>query len=274
MPSIGACYGCLLAGREPLVSLDPALSSSQSFLQTLNGSAPTLAQSRALDTYWNTVADHGLNASTFTARVIASTGSDLGSAIEGALGALQGPLHGGAPGPALEAFERLRARGGDLAQVTREWVEAELASGRRIMGFGHRVYRVRDPRALVLERAAELLLTGSTLLTEARVHEGAVLECLVRLKPGRAIATNVEFYTALLLHGLGLPTAWFTPVFALGRLAGWLAHVAEQKARGRLIRPESRYAGAEGRTLDPSVLNARAAQTSKRTPCASGSAPE
>jgi citrate synthase len=254
VPSIAAAYGRLLAGREPQIDTSPTLSSSESFLYTLNGAAPTPAQARALDTYWNTVADHGLNASTFTARVIASTGSDLGSAIEGALGALRGPLHGGAPGPALEAFERLRQRGGDLAQATRAWVEAELAGQRRIMGFGHRVYRVRDPRALVLERAAEDLLVGSTLLAEARVHEQAVLETLARLKPGRAIATNVEFYTALLLHGLGLPTPWFTPVFALGRLAGWLAHVAEQKARGRLIRPESRYVGAEGRAIEASSV--------------------
>jgi citrate synthase len=250
VPSIAAAYGRLLAGQEPRIDPSPRLSSSESFLQTLNGSAPTAAQARALDTYWNTVADHGLNASTFTARVIASTGSDLGSAIEGALGALQGPLHGGAPGPALEAFEQLRSGGGDLAQATRTWVEAELAGGRRIMGFGHRIYRVRDPRALVLERAAEELLAGSSLLAEARVHERAVLETLARLKPGRSIATNVEFYTALVLHGLGLPTPWFTPVFALGRLAGWLAHVAEQKARGRLIRPDSRYVGAEGRAVE------------------------
>lgn len=117
------------------------------------------------------------------------------------------------------------------------------------MGFGHRIYTVRDPRALVLERAAEELLGGSSLLAEARVHEGAVLVVLGRLEPGRGIATNVEFYTALVLHGLGLETRWFTPVFALGRLAGWLAHVAEQRSRGRLIRPDSSYVGAEGRHL-------------------------
>jgi citrate synthase len=248
LPSIAAAYARLLAGQEPLAP-DPTLTASESFLYGLGGQRPTARQARALDTYWNTVADHGLNASTFTARVIASTGGALAAAVEGALGALEGPLHGGAPGPALDALLTLRARGGDLAQQTSAWAEAEIGAGRRLMGFGHRIYKVRDPRALVLERAAEGLLEGSSLLAEARVHEAAVLEVLERRKPGRGIATNVEFYTALLLHGLGLSTAWFTPTFAIGRLAGWLGHIAEQRARGRLIRPESRYVGAEGRTL-------------------------
>lgn len=248
LPNIAAAYARLLAGRPPLAP-DPSLSASESFLYGASGRRPTARQARALDTYWNTVADHGLNASTFTARVIASTGGTLVAAVEGAIGALEGPLHGGAPGPALDALLALRDRGGDLAAHTRDWAEAELAAGRRLMGFGHRIYKVRDPRALVLERAAEGLLEGSTLLAEARVHEAAVLDVLARRKPGRGIATNVEFYTALVLHGLGLSTAWFTPTFALGRLAGWLGHIAEQRARGRLIRPESRYVGAERRVL-------------------------
>jgi citrate synthase len=181
--------------------------------------------------------------------VIASTGSDLGSAISGALGALKGPLHGGAPGPALAALLSLRAQPGDLAANTRSWVLAELAAGRRILGFGHRVYRVRDPRADVLRHASASLLDGTDLLASAEVHEAAVLETLRREKPGREIATNVEFYTALLLHGLGFEPALFTCVFALGRVAGWVAHVAEQTARGRLIRPDALYVGAEGRQL-------------------------
>jgi citrate synthase len=248
LPSIAAAYARLLAGQAPLAP-DPNLSDSESFLYGASGRRPTARQARALDTYWNTVADHGLNASTFTARVITSTGGTLAAAVEGALGALEGPLHGGAPGPALSAFLALRERGGDLAAHTREWAEAEIAAGRRLMGFGHRVYKVRDPRAVVLEAAAESLLEGSTLLAEARVHEAAVLDVLERRKPGRGIATNVEFYTALVLHGLGLSATWFTATFALGRLAGWLGHIAEQRARGRLIRPESRYVGAEGRVL-------------------------
>jgi citrate synthase len=248
LPSAAAAYARMLGGFAPIAA-PPGSSSSECFLFGASGQHPSPAAVRALDTYWNTVIDHGLNASTFTARVIASTGGSLGAAIEGALGALEGPLHGGAPGPALEALFALRARGGDLANATRAWAEAEIRAGRRLMGFGHRIYKVRDPRALVLERAAEALSNGSSLLAEARVHEAAVLEVLGRLKPGRAIATNVEFYTALLLHGLGLEPAWFTPVFALGRLAGWIAHVAEQRARGKLIRPESRYVGEDGRRL-------------------------
>jgi citrate synthase len=256
-PAIAAAYARLLDGKEPLNDARAQLSSSELFLASLGGAGadPAMQRSRAraLDTYWNTVADHGLNASTFTARVIASTGSDLGSAIEGALGALKGPLHGGAPGPALDALQALRAAaaagGDDLMDATRAWAEREIGAGRRLMGFGHRVYKVRDPRAQVLERAADALLEGTSWLADARAHEAAVLSVLARLKPGRAIATNVEFYTALLLHGIGLTTAWFTPVFALGRLAGWLAHVREQVDTGRLIRPESRYVGATGRTL-------------------------
>lgn len=254
LPGIVAAYARLSAGLEPMTP-DPSLGAAASFLYQLRGERASAREERALATYWNTVVDHGLNASTFTARVIASTGSDLGSAIEGALGALKGPLHGGAPGPALEALLALRAQGGDLAAATRAWVEAELAAGRRIMGFGHRVYRVRDPRADVLRAAAAELLGGSDLLAQAEVHEAAVLDTLARRKPGRELATNVEFYTALLLHGLGFEPRLFTPVFALGRVAGWIAHVAEQKAHGRLIRPDALYAGAEGRT----VPSARAA---------------
>jgi citrate synthase len=248
LPTIVATYARLLAGRKPLA---PALehSRAESFLYLLRGEPAAPREVRALDTYWNTVIDHGLNASTFTARVIASTGSDVGSAIEGALGALKGPLHGGAPGPALEALLRLREAGGDLTASTRAWAETELRSGRRLMGFGHRVYRVRDPRADVLRAAAAELLAGSDLLARAEEHEAAVLEALSRLKPGRRIATNVEFYTALLLHGLGFEPALFTPVFALGRVAGWLAHYAEQRENGRLIRPDARYIGADAREL-------------------------
>lgn len=248
LPSVVATYTRLQAGLAP-VPADPQLGCAAHFLYQLRGQRATAQEERALDTYWNTVADHGLNASTFTARVIASTGSDLGSAVAGALGALKGPLHGGAPGPALAALLALRARPGDLAANTRSWVQAELAAGRRILGFGHRVYRVRDPRADVLRDAAASLLDGTDLLASAEVHEAAVLETLRREKPNREIATNVEFYTALLLHGLGFSPALFTCVFALGRVAGWVAHVAEQTARGRLIRPDALYVGAEGRQI-------------------------
>lgn len=220
-------------------------------LAMIRGHAPTRAEADALSTYLSTVSDHGMNASTFTARVVASTGSDLAASIEAALGALAGPLHGGAPGPALEALLQLRREGDadSLDARTRAWVRTEVAAGRRIMGFGHRVYRVRDPRADVLLAAAKRLLADDPLLRDAKVHETAVLETLHELKPGRVLATNVEFATALLLQGLGLTPDLFTAVFAVGRVAGWAAHVAEQQRTGRLIRPRAQYCGAEHRVL-------------------------
>lgn len=254
MATLVSAYVRLCAGHEP-VAADAGDDHATAVLAMLTGERPTPAAVRALSTYLVTVCDHGMNASTFTARVVASTGSDLGAAVEAALGALQGPLHGGAPGPALEALMALRAQqdGSTLDARTRRWVTAEVEAGRRIMGFGHRVYRVRDPRADVLQRAAQRLLddseAGRALASDARCHERAVLETLRALKPDRPIATNVEFFTALLLHGLGLPTHLFTPVFAVGRVAGWTAHFAEQRANGRLIRPSVAYVGAQDRRL-------------------------
>jgi citrate synthase len=203
--------------------------------------AADAARARALDAYLVTVAEHGMNASTFTARVVASTGSDLVSAVVAALGALKGPLHGGAPGPVLDMLDAI-----GRPERAEAWLEAELAAGRRIMGLGHRVYRVRDPRAAVLEEAAarlEAAGVGSRYLRLARAVERAAVGVLARRHPGRRLETNVEFYTAVLLDAVGLPRALFTPVFAAGRVAGWLAHAAEQLAEARLIRPEQRYVG-------------------------------
>jgi citrate synthase len=200
---------------------------------------------RGLETYLNTVIDHGLNASTFTARVIISTGSDLVSAITGAIGALKGPLHGGAPGPALDMVFAI----GTPANAE-PYIRAELAAGRRLMGFGHRVYKVRDPRADVLAAAAETMFRDGgdlALYKLARAVEATALRILAEHKPERRLQTNVEFYTALLLHGLGLPTELFTPLFAVSRTAGWLAHAFEQRRTGKLIRPQSLYTGRRGR---------------------------
>ena len=198
-------------------------------------------RARGLETYLNAVCDHGLNASTFAARVIVSTRSDLVSAVTGAVGALKGPLHGGAPGPALDmVFEIGRS---DRAE---EVILSKLARGERLMGFGHRVYRVRDPRADVLAAAAEKFYTteGDRELYElARNIEKIALRVLAEHKPGRRLDTNVEFYTALLLHGVGLPKESFTPTFAIARVLGWTAHCLEQLRDGRLIRPESEYTG-------------------------------
>jgi citrate synthase len=248
MPTIVAAYARLRRGLEP-VDPDPALGHTENYLAMLNGDRPHPAHTRALETYLNTAVDHGMNASTFTARVISSTRSCMASAVAGALGALKGPLHGGAPGPALDMVFAMRRRasesGRPLAEVAEAWVRDALARGERMMGFGHRVYRVRDPRADVLGSAAEQLYTqsGNPLYADARAVEQVVLRVLAELKPGRVLATNVEFYTALLLHGLELPSPLFTPTFAIARVGGWTAHVLEQIDEDRLIRPRVAYAG-------------------------------
>jgi citrate synthase len=199
------------------------------------------------------VCDHGLNASTFAARVIVSTGSDITSAITGAVGALKGPLHGGAPGPALDMVFDI----GAPARAEPE-IRARLDRGERLMGFGHRVYRVRDPRADVLARAAEQFYAGGSnrdLYELARHVETTALRLLRERKPDRRLDTNVEFYTALLLHGVGLPTDLFTPTFAVGRVLGWVAHCQEQRREGRLIRPQSAYIGPTGRRYQPPLAD-------------------
>ncbi|CDX23533.1 putative citrate synthase 2 [Mesorhizobium sp. ORS 3324] len=209
-------------------------------LRMLGGTAsPALA--KALDTYLVTVCDHGLNASTFATRVVASTQAGLTSAILAGLGALKGPLHGGAPGPVIEMLDAIEASG-DAAG----WLRDEIARGERIMGFGHRIYRVRDPRADVLKAVVRKLgaksRTGSRLAFAETVEQVA-LDVLRVAKPQRSIQTNVEFYTALLLEAAGFPKEAFSNVFAAGRVAGWIAHAREQQTTGRLIRPQSRYVG-------------------------------
>jgi citrate synthase len=212
----------------------------------LSGDAPDAERVRGLETYLNTVVDHGLNASTFTARVITSTGSDLVSAVVGALGALKGPLHGGAPGPALDMVFEI----GDPSRAEAV-LRKKLDAGEKLMGFGHRVYKVRDPRAEVLARAAERMFTRTGdmgLYNLVRSVEAEALRLLEEYKPGRRLQTNVEFYTALLLHGLGLGVELFTPTFAVSRVSGWIAHALEQRAANRIIRPQSEYVGPRGRT--------------------------
>jgi citrate synthase len=227
-------------GKAPVLP-DPRLSHAADVLRMIRGEPAPSTQVQALDTYLSTVVDHGLNASTFTARVIASTGSDLVSAVVGALGALKGPLHGGAPGPVLDMLEAVGA-----PERAEAWLGAELKAGRRIMGMGHRVYRVRDPRAAVLEAAVERLESAgvhTARLRLARAVERAATEVLAARYPERSLKANVEFYTAVLLDVVGIPRALFTPVFAVGRVAGWCAHFQEQQRTGRLIRPESVYIG-------------------------------
>ncbi len=224
------------AGEAPIAP-DTGLSHAADILRMLGKSAGA-AEVEALDTYLVTVSDHGLNASTFAARVVASTQAGLTSAVLAGISALKGPLHGGAPGPIIDMLDAV-----GTAENARAWIEAALARGDRLMGFGHRVYRVRDPRADALKGAIRRMGTRGGRLEFAEAVERAVLDILKAHKPDRSLDTNVEFYTALLLEALTFPPSAFTCVFAMGRTAGWIAHAREQLAGGRLIRPQSIYVG-------------------------------
>lgn len=245
-PVYVAAWARTAAGASP-VAADPALDHAADFLRMLTGVMPDPARAAGLDAYLVTVCEHGMNASTFTARVVASTGSDTVSAVVAALGSLKGPLHGGAPGPVLDMLDSI---GEPTAAVG--WLEEQLLLKRRIMGMGHRVYRVRDPRAAVLEKAIERLEAAgqeTPRLQLARAVERAAEDVLSRRYPDRPLRANVEFYTAVLLDAVGLDRRLFTTAFAIGRIAGWCAHVAEQRRTGRLIRPDSRYVGPRPTSL-------------------------
>lgn len=242
-PTIIGAYWRLRSEQEPLEPRTDLSHAEYCLHQTFGGEIGK-ERSRGLETYLNTVCDHGLNASTFAARVIVSTHSDLISAITGAVGALKGPLHGGAPGPALDMVFEIGA-----PERAEEVILAKLARGERLMGFGHRVYRVRDPRADVLAEAAQRFYATEgdrSIYGLARSIEKTAVRVLSEKKPGHRVDTNVEFYTALLLHGLAIPKELFTPIFAIGRVLGWTAHCLEQLRDGRLIRPQSQYIGPVG----------------------------
>ena len=243
-PTLLAAHARISEGKEPLAPRTD-LAHAANFLYMLHGTEPDAAAARALDTYWVTVIDHGMNASTFAGRVIASTRSDMVSAVTGSIGALKGPLHGGAPGPVLDML--LEIGSADRAEA---WVRNELTAGRRIMGFGHRVYKVRDPRADVLAKVVDAMaaarLEDRALFDLARAVESTTLKVLDEVKPGRNLRTNVEFYTALVLQSLGLKPHSFVATFACGRVAGWCAHIMEQHAQDHLIRPQSEYVGPRG----------------------------
>ena len=248
LPTIAAAHARISAGKEPIAPRAD-LPHAANFLYMVHGREPDPIAAKALDTYWVTVMDHGMNASTFAARVIASTRSDMVSAVTGAIGALKGPLHGGAPGPVLDMLMEIGS-----AEKAEQWLRNELAQGRRIMGFGHRIYKVRDPRAEVLSRVA-LEMQGAQLENRhlfdlAREVETTALRVLEEHKPGRNLKTNVEFYTALVLQSLGLQPQSFVALFACGRVAGWAAHVIEQRAEDHLIRPQSEYIGPKGLKLE------------------------
>jgi citrate synthase len=204
----------------------------------VNGVAVEERFATGLDSYLTTVIDNGLGTSTFAARVIISTRASLAAAVVGAYGAFTGPLHGGAPGLALDMLDEIAASG-DIDQ----WLDRTLAGGGRLMGFGHRVFRIRDPRADLLRAALQRLDPGNKRLELAKEVERRAVAALQRRKPGRRLEANIEMDAALLLDAIGLPRAAFTPVFAIARAAAWIAHALEQQRSGRMIRPSSTYVG-------------------------------
>ncbi|CAN5580461.1 citrate synthase/methylcitrate synthase [soil metagenome] len=242
-PSALAAFGRLRAGEEP-IEPDPELDLAAGFLYQLTGRPPDTASARALDAYFIVGAEHCFNASTFTARVIAATRSDIASAVCGAIGALKGPLHGGAPAEVVSQLHEIGS-----AERAEAWIDDALARGERLMGFGHRVYRAYDPRAAALREVAEGLGSMADWLSLAVAVEDVALRKLAEKSPDRALKTNVEYYTAAVLQGVGLPPDLFPATFALARHAGWTAHVLEQVAVDKLIRPDVRYVGPGERDL-------------------------
>jgi citrate synthase len=230
-------------GRPPVSQreIDKATSIPERFLIRWRGEADP-KHVKAIDAYWNSAAEHGMNASTFTARVVASTGADVAAALSAAVGALSGPLHGGAPSRVLKMLDDVAASG-DADQ----YVKDVLDRGERLMGFGHRVYRAEDPRARVLRRTAKEISAPRVEVAEAL--ETAALAELKARRPDRVLATNVEFWSAVVLDFAEVPPELFTPMFTCARTAGWSAHIMEQKREGRLIRPTAKYVGHPPRPL-------------------------
>src|SRR4051795_8535813 len=230
-------------GRPPVpeAEVDKARSIPERFLIRWRGEADP-SHVKAIDAYWISAAEHGMNASTFTARIVASTGADVAAALSAAVGALSGPLHGGAPLRVLKMLDEVELTGDADA-----WVKAALDRGERLMGFGHRVYRAEDPRARVLRRTARAI--GSPRVEVAEALEKAALAELQARKPDRVLATNVEFWSAVVLDHAEIPPELFTSIFTCARVAGWSAHILEQKREGRLIRPSAQYVGEPARPL-------------------------
>lgn len=237
--SIIATFQRLRQGLEPIAPRTD-LDHGSNYLYMATGKLPTQAQTRMINAYLVLLADHGMNASTFTARVITSTGSDIYSAVTGALGALKGPLHGGAPSKVLDMLDAI-----GTPENAEPWIRAALARKERLMGFGHRVYKTTDPRAEILREIAKQY-SDPKLFRLAETVENKALEILHETKPERRLYTNVEFYSASLLNAVGLPRDLFTPTFAASRTAGWTAHILEQAGNNRLIRPDVEYTGPTG----------------------------
>jgi len=243
MMGIVARSAAIADGREPASDevVAQGETAAEKFLLRWRGEADP-DHVKAIDTYWICTAEHGLNASTFTARVVASTGADCGAALSAAVGALSGPLHGGAPAYVKPMLEEVEAMGD-----AERWVRERLAAGRRIMGFGHRIYRAEDPRSRILKQTAKEL--GAPRVEIAEELEQAALRGLQEKYPERVLATNVEYYSAIVLDVAEIPPPLAPAMFACSRVAGWSAHILEQKRTGRLFRPSARYVGPAPRSL-------------------------
>lgn len=235
LPALAASLYRLGKGSEP-VAPDPDLGVAANYLYMLTGERPDAERARAVERYLVLTIDHGLNASTFTARVVASTGADVAAAVTAAIGALSGPLHGGAPSRALDTLDAI-----GTPERAEEFIRAAVASGDRIMGFGHRVYRTLDPRSELMKETARDL--GGPLVFFAEQVEETVVRVLHDMKPDRQLYTNVEFFAGVVMELSGIPREMFTPTFAVSRAIGWGAHILEQVADNRIIRPSSRYVG-------------------------------
>jgi citrate synthase len=225
------------SGQPPLAP-DPALSTASDLLRMLHGRTPAADKAAALDTYFTVMCESGLSASAFTARVVASTKASLAASALAAWCAFTGALHGGAPGPTLDMLDAAEA-----ATDLEAWLEAKLRAGERLMGFGHRVFQGNDPRAEAMRQSMQAMGPHAGRLDFAMRLEKAVAAAIERVKPGRTLPPNVEIMAAMLLDAVGIPREAFTPVFAVGRSAGWLAHAMEQQKTGRMIRPVSAYVG-------------------------------
>jgi len=234
-PTLLAALYRLQRGLEPVAPRDD-LAHVANYLYMVTGTEPAPEAARAVEQYMISTVDHGFNASTFTARVIASTGADLFSCIGGALGALSGPLHGGAPSRALDLLDAIGS-----ADRADSYLRERVLAGERIMGFGHAVYRTEDPRSRLLKGIARSL--GGDLVDLAVAVEQRVVDVLAELKPGRELYANVEYYAGVVMHLCGLPREMFTPTFAASRVVGWCANVLEQAVDSKIIRPAARYVG-------------------------------
>ena len=242
-PSALAAFARIREGKDP-VDPDPSLDLVEGFLYQLKGERPDAATARALDAYFIVGAEHGFNASTFTARVVTSTNSDLASAVCGAIGTMKGPLHGGAPSEVVDQLSQMGS-----VEHAEAWLRGALDRHERLMGFGHRVYRAYDPRAAALRKVAEGMEHKPDWLELAIQVEDMALRLLAERHPERALKTNVEYYAAPVLMGVGLTPDLFPATFSLARHAGWTAHALEQAANNRLIRPDVRYVGPAERDL-------------------------